>query len=234
MAKISNKTMTIRNGDVDELIQYRTFYTAGYGFWAELPGTVAETFDQLDDKEREQLFGDKRYARKYAASNEPHKRVVYGDTEVELDTRMKAMVTHLLTLSVIKEPVIIITFDGDDKEAERRKDREPKDPNHLGEVSLSLELKYCHRVTTSTGTAKFYEYREQDWHGEKEIVRHSVHVNTNWRSDDRIIADTPENRQFLEQLHTALGTLVKKLKQFTATPEDIQKVIDARQKLLTA
>lgn len=232
MAKISNKTINIRHDDLDEVIEIQVFYSSGYGFWAQVPSSVVEAFDQLDkETDLPKWFGDRRYARKYSTQHEPHKRVVYGTSEDEVVSRMKALVTHLLGVTAVKEAVIIVTFEESDYEGDRKKDREDPDPSKLGEVSLTLSLQYCYRVTTSSGKEKFYVYTEQEWHGENETVRREIHTG-NWRSKDIIIPDTADNRAFLEELHKALRILVKKMKQFTASPDDMLKMIQARQNLL--
>lgn len=234
MPRISTKHLKIRNGDIDESLEIQVNYSTDLGFYAEIPEKLTESFDQMDDDVIKRRNGYRKYNRKYATRNEPHKRVVTGTTEDGLVKNMTDMLTHLMKQTMVKEPVIIITFQSDDREGDRHKDKEELDPNNLEEIGLGFSAKYCHRVTTGTGKPKYYQYSEDEWQGRKRTIREEVHVDQHWNSDDRVIPDTPDNRAFLEDLHRALRALVGKMRAFTKTPESVQKMIQDRQKLLTA
>jgi hypothetical protein len=234
MAKISKKTERLRDGEIDQHIEFTVFYNSDIGFYAEVPGDYGENFDQLDDEQLKKLAGQKKYGRKYASADEPHKRIVVATTEDELVEAMKTMVLHLIKMTLAKVPVILIEFEDKSEHADsmyqvvKRQRRgmgdDYRDPNELPTVGLEFSATYCFQVSASGGKDRFYKYDEH---------KRRTEVHLGWREKKTMIPDTPENRLFIEELHKALYTLVTKMREFTATPEDMLKLIDSRQKLLS-
>jgi hypothetical protein len=254
MPKIGNKRERIKEADIDEVLEFTAHYNSELGFYAQLPMKLIENFDALTDEELKQFSARRKYARKWSHSDEPHQRIVTASTEDKLVAAMKILVLHLLRLTLVKVPVIVVEFENqggreantfyntkepkrpghedEDDDDDEDEDPDEKDFNVLPKVGLTFEVTYCFRVSTRGTKDKFYKYSNYDAFGDKREKREEVHVSS-WRSNDIVIPDTPENRQFIEELHHALHLLVHKFKLFTATADDMLKVIEARQKLLT-
>lgn len=225
MPRISTKSLRIQEGDLDERIEIIVYYHTDWGFYAQIPEHLNEAFDQLNDKELKALKASRKYNRRHAMSTEPHKRIVSSPTEDGIVQAMEKLAKKLLTTQVEKIPVIIVTF-------ENKTSEEEADRINLPNVGMVLEVTYCFQVSTGGSKPKYYTYEERDWMGEKETVRSEVSLN-GWYEKNVVIPDTPDNRKFVEDLHAALKILVNKMVEFTATPENMLKLIDSRQKLLS-
>jgi len=228
MPKIKSDHVRIRKGDVDEMIDFQIFYRTGFGFYAQLPTTLEEAFDSLTEKEQQGLFLIKEYPRKWKLTG-PHKKLVYADTEDDLKKRMTKALEHLFSLTVKRDPVIVLWYENRNENDDD--DDDQRDPNELKSVGLELKAKFCNRITTASGEPKYYSEYEAEWFGEMQKRRDEVYIS---RHDPPvIIPDTPENRQFVQELHKAIKELVKKLESFTKTPASVLKAIESRQKLLS-
>lgn len=226
MPKISKKTLQIREGDINESFEFTVNYNSANGFYAEIPARFNEQFDQLDEDERKTLGVWKQYKHKYHQQGGEHKNLVSGESETAVVTNMRAVAVRLLTMALEKVPVIIVYFSNEN-------DRHHNDTDmKLPKVGLHLSACYCFKVSTGPDSAKYYTYKEREWFGETRTDRSEVYVGRN-RGDVTIIPDTPENRQFIEDLHKALALLVTKLEQFTGTSEAMLNMITNRQKLLS-
>lgn len=226
MPRISTSNLKIRAGDIDQNIQLVVFYTSDYGFYAAIPDELGDKFDQLTEDQMKEYNAARKYKTKYPQTDDPHQKVVKADTEGGVEVAMKKLVTFMLQLSMKKEAVIIIEFDGDiDTD-------HADDPNELPQVKLEFSATYCFKVSTATGKDRYYKYTEKPWGNEIETFRTEVYLN-DWRENHVIIPDTKENRAFLEDLHKALKLLYTKMKEFTATSEDVLALISKQQKLLS-
>lgn len=225
MPKISKKTLQIREGDLNENFEFTVNYNTANGFYAEIPAKLNEQFDQLEDQELKDLGAFKQYRYKYNRNGE-HKNLVSGESETAVVANMRKIAVRLLTMAMEKVPVIIVYFSNEN-------DRHHNDTDmKLPKVGLHLSACYCFKVSTGPDSAKYYTYKEREWFGETRTDRSEVYVGRN-RGDVTIIPDTPENRQFIEDLHKALALLVTKLEQFTGTSEAMLNMITNRQKLLS-
>lgn len=233
MAKISKKTVRLRDGEIDQHLEFTVLYNSEMGFWAEVPADYSENFDQLDEEQLSSFGGKKKYDRKYMSGDHPHKRIVTAGTEDNVVKAMQTLVLHLIKMTIAKVPVILIDFENRSEYADpmykvikdTRGRREKPDPNELPAVGLEFSATYCFQVSASGGKDRFYKYDE---HGRRSEVSQG-----NWREKHTIIPDTPANRQFIEDLHKALYTLTEKMKEFTDTSDGMIKLIDSRQKLLS-
>lgn len=228
MPKISNKAIRVKHDDLDESVNFTIYYNQESSFWAEIPANLNEKFDQLQKDDLVKLSAERAYKYKHQ-HNGPYKRIVTSESEAGVVNAMTALVNQLLTLLIEKEPVIIVRFENNNQ-FERHHDPNP-DQRELKKVGLALSATYCFKVSTGGTQAKYYKYDERDWFGEMKTTRTEVHIHS--RNEAIVIPDTPGNRQFIEDLHAALGALVKKLEEFTATSEDMLALISKQQKLLS-
>lgn len=222
MPKISTHSMWIDIEGNRQLFSVQVFYDQDFKFYVIVPAEYHEGFDQLNEKDRVKFSTDIKYQYRWQRGKQT--RIVKADTEDGAVESMKKLLSRLVSLSITKEQVIMITFEDESH------------PDHYGNtygtdlprVGLSLEATYCTKVSSPGADPKFYKYRQDTFRGETSTVRSEVGRH----AEDLVIPDTPENRKFIEDLHSALGVLLGKFKEFTATPESILDFIGKRQILL--
>jgi hypothetical protein len=225
MPKISEKHIKINTGDAEDMIKFVVNYNQENKFYTILPERFNEQFDQLTDKELTEFSAHKDKKWKYS-ENSPFKRIISATSEDGVVENVRKICAKLLAMAVVKEPVIIVRFEFCTDHSHREKDE-----TELEKIGVDLSATYCFKVTTGGDNAKFYKYETRDWFGEQKTTRSEVHLHR--QTDAVVIPDTPENRQFIVDLHAALGLLIGKLKAFTADAETMTKMIADRQKLLS-
>lgn len=219
--------MKIDPGDLSEFIEFDIHYKGELGFYAEIPPHLNEQFDQLTDEELKGFSATRKKKFKYQKSDDD-KNVVVSETEAGVMQAMRPLVERLCTMAVIKEAVIIVKFNKQDRDSVWRDDGEKGD---LQLVGMDLSAIFCFRVTTGGKNPKFYKYsRYKSVSGEMRPNRQEVSLYNN---EGIVIPDTPENKKFITDLHAALRILVGKMVKFTKTPDAFLGLIASQQKVIT-
>ena len=232
MPKICKRYVKIQEGDVKYTFDFTIFYSSKLGFYTEVPPGFDAQFEMLTDEQLKEFSAKKEFKYKYAQSGE-HKKLVRGKSEDGVEMALKNLLTYLLTADVKREPVIIVEFEPGDKPDEV--DEEDKDlkTNELHKLSLTFGVKYCEKVQAANQAPRYFHETESRVWKTTHTHRNEIDVD-GWNSDRLLIMpDTPENRQFVEEMHGALGLLIEKLTQVTESRESMQKFIQSSVPILT-
>jgi len=221
MPKISSQQVTVEIDGIRQAFGFQVLYDQDFRFYAAIPPAFEDQFDQLTKLDQIKFSTAIKYQYKYERGNQT--RIVKSDTEDGLVESMKKLLSRLVSLTLTKEQVIIISF-----EDESAYHTDEEDRNELPRIGLSLSATYCTRISSPGAEPQHWKIKQTRWMGEQRTIRSSVFATKN----QIIIPDTPENRKFIEDLHGALGALLVKFKEFTASPESVLSFIAGSQKLL--
>lgn len=225
MPKISTNEINIYHDDIKKALTIVVMYNQKFHFYAEIPNEFYSVVHHLpEDKLTELSIRIMHESKRWHSVNDPHKKIIVGDSESECLVKMKKCLEFLVDKSVQKRDVIILFYN-------------PKDITNYNEHLMNNEhpmigLQYglTYAVETSVGDKKVYSiYTEYEAFGRKNTNRRELSL---WNKSSVIIPDTPHNRETLEQLYHALIALNEKLKSFTSTPEKLLEFIQSNIKLL--
>lgn len=224
MPKIStNNSIKIETEKFKMSEQVDVHYNKEVHFYIQIPDKYSVQFDSI-----ESIPYTCKIGKFFGQGNDPRKKVVHGASEKEVLERAKEVFIKLASTSMEERNVIVVQLEThgiDDLSRKRNWYGDIDRPN----IGLELQMTYATEVSVLGQKPKYYKYANNYRFGEDVVDRHEV--NDGWRKNP-VIPDTPENRQFLENIHEALIKLTTTMKEYTETPEKILEMINSNQKLI--
>lgn len=212
MPKISRKSVFIRTDSYDKRFEFDIHYNSNNGFYAIIPEEMKSKYVLLPEEakgtHKTKLFFPKKHGPVYT--------ITCADTESACENQMVVLLKLMLSLSVEKKPVILISFATRSGSSSSNGFKYNEEHNLL---NMSLGITYA--IKSSVGNeSKYYTPK-------------GSHITMPYRASDVVIIDdTPESRQFLDNLYDAFRVLSVKLSNFTFNAETLQNFISSNQKLL--
>jgi len=120
--------------------------------------------------------------------------------------------------SMIEKSNVILVFYGSEKEQNNR----PRE-TYFPKIGIEISFCYCQKKTVNGQNPNYYELVKDHWNPEK---MNENSVSFPWHMKPIELPDTPENRAWLEDLYKKLETLIGKMGEIMATPEDLQARIE--------
>jgi len=226
MAKISNNNIKVWHKDIAKNYDVSINYSQWHHFYAAIPAEFQKITEHLSDEEQKKLFIVSHKTSKYRS--ELHSHVVEAETEADCLNRITEALKILVDKAIVQRKVIIVFYNP--------KDTCQYNDHHYNDMhpQIGLQFGLTYAIETSVGEKKVYStytsYKSPFNEDEEEIVnRHELNL---YSKSSVIIPDTDENRVMLEQLYGNLKILIKKLDDFTSTPEKMLEFISSNVKML--
>lgn len=219
MAKIGNFSHKLTADNIDHTIWYTVMYTLKTNFYIAIPSDYRDSFDLLGNDVK----------KKYGASlmDSSFKNPIVSNTTLEgAKENFVSLLRLLIESTTSSREVIVVGFKSEKSDSLVRKEKFPN-------LGFSLHFVYCTEKKAGGSPPKYYIFTKRQWNGEDHITREEVSVSESYyHGKDIVIADTPENRIFLETVYKALGELHDKMQSLTSDPENLLAFISSKQLLL--
>lgn len=197
------------------LIEFEIYYNQKDGFYALLPPQYNANYDMLDADNQKKFSVKNIYKGKYSFTSKDFKRAVSKHTERECEESMKELIRLFLNSAVTKRNVIILFFSGSTGKKEDNFDR-------FSQVSANMHFVYAVETKISDNQPVY----------NVEFGNATSRVDMGRYNKPIILDDTPEYREFIESLYSAMNKLVAAMGDFTKTRESFISLIESKQKLL--
>jgi len=222
MPKISKYSFRSSSTDIAKYFELDIQYATPY-FYIDIPKEFMEAFKLFSEEQLNSCNGV-LYLKKGHYGESMRSGKVSASSEKEVKENLDKAFKLLQDNSVKKTDVIVITFE-DELHSGHYPSSTYNDQHQI--IGMKLGLKYCTKVELGDKLV-YNSYKQQNWKGEDEIVRTEISVD----DKDVIILDTPENRDFLENVYNKFHTLIVKIGDHLNSPDAVLNLIQSNQKLL--
>lgn len=222
MPKVSKIKVHIRKDSTDFFYNLEVFYQTKQKFFAVLP---TEFDGAIDILEADQLA-------EYSISHLRKGWLVTAETEANVSTRARKALQFLLDNAIKERPVIAIRFeehgDPDNQVA--------NDGQAFPAIGIEMEIDYCIEQRLGDQIKYVQRYLHNWHHNEDRLVEQKIDVSTWGGRHYVILDDTPENRDAISQLYSALRHIHAKLARMAESSDSFAKwisILQPGQQLLT-
>lgn len=230
MPHISNNKVKIYHKEIVKPYKIAISYNQDFLFYAKIPREYEQIVHHLTNEEMKTFSIEKwpnksAQHRSYEAESINYEAIITAENEGLCLSAMKKLLEFLIDKAIVQTKVIILFFNPDNTTRYNNHRFNP------GNEMIGMQMGLTYAVETVVGEKRIYStYREYEAFGEKKIDRKELNLYDNAAT---IIPDTPENRETLEYLYTALKALKNKIAGFTKTPEKLLEFIQSNVKLLS-
>ncbi len=223
MPKISKKTIRCGPSTAPGIFEIEVMYNQDELFYITLPKRLNAAYDIADKKKKNELGGYERNTNRRSDmyGTKDFIRLVNASSEKLVLEKMEKLITYLMTQQTIVRDVIVIFFVENHSHYSGRIHNE-KHP----EIGMQYGLFYGRETKVGKDGKPYY----QSVNKEGNIDRRNDGM---WSENSFVVIDdTTENRLFVENIYTALGVLINRLKLCTKTTEAMIELIGSKQRLI--
>lgn len=222
MPKVANKRIIFYHKDRQHVHLVSVMFNQYVDFFIRIPDALLITLKAMT-----QIDGEKTGARyinpKDGGEYGNREWVVTGETLGRLVDNAENVFAKLVEVGIKEDNVIVISHT-------------LNQANHgnidtwLADREIKLGAELCKRIVAGDSTKYFAEYYKE-FLGENRAYRREVTMG--WNENATVLPDTKENREFIKQIHDALGVLSDKIQSIIKDENTIKKFIESKQKLLS-
>lgn len=228
MPKISTNNIRIYTKKINEDFSIEVHYNQDNLFYAVLPERLNEAWDHLTEEQKKE-FGASQYFKSMRdrMNGTNFKRIVSAANEGECLIAMKKVIESLIVSSIITRNVIVVFCNPKDN----CQYGSFQENEHHPQIGVQFSLTYA--VETRVGNGKNVYNIFKTYTGLRDEVETTRRELNFYGPNYTVIDDTPENREFLENVYSKLVALKDALKEYTQTPESLLQLIASKQLLIS-